>query len=50
MSEFNVSLKSDYRDMETEIKTIKAELNTKNDNLATEKVLKTVIAYFSKGE
>jgi len=35
MSEFNVSLKSDYRDMETEIKTIKAELNTKNNNLAT---------------
>lgn len=36
--------------MQTQIKTIKAELNARNENLATEKVLKSVIAYYSKLE
>lgn len=46
--EFNVSMKDSYREMENQIKSMKTELNTKLQCLSTDKVLKTIIAFYSK--
>lgn len=48
--EFNVSMRENYREMENQISTMKTQLVSKIDTLATEKVLKTIISYHSKEE
>jgi hypothetical protein len=48
--EFNVSMKDNYRDVENQIGSLRTEIAAKIENLGTEKVLKTIIAYFSKEE
>ena len=48
--EFNVSMSDNYRELQTQIKNMRGEIHSKLDNLGGEKVLKTVISYYSKQE
>ena len=48
--EFNVSMGDNYRELESQFKLMNGEINTKIDSLAGDRVLKTVISYFSKQE
>ena len=48
--EFNVSMSDNYRELESQIKNMRGEIHSKLDNMGSDKVLKTVISYFSKQE
>ena len=43
-------MNDNYRELETQIKNMRGEINSKMDNLGSEKVLKTVISYYSRQE
>ena len=47
---YNTSLKENYHNINVEISAMKSELKNKISSLETEKVLKTVIGYYSKEE
>lgn len=47
---FNCSMKENYHQLDVKIKNMKGELSQKINSLSTDKVLKTLIGYYSKDE
>lgn len=45
---FNVSMRESYHQLNIQISSMEKEIQNKISSLATDKVLKTVIGYFSK--
>ena len=43
-------MSDNYRELETQIKNMRGEIDTKMENLKGDKVLKTIISYHSKKE
>lgn len=43
-------MKESYRNMNNQIQSMEKEINNKISNLSSEKILKTVIAYYAKEE
>ena len=48
MTAYNDSMKEGYGKLEHEINGLRSEIQLKSNNLKTDKVLKTVIGFYSK--